>query len=291
MEQDIAKEVAESTSVLQEYLNQILHWIVSKAGSVIIVALFLFIGFKLVRLLIKVIKKSMERHHVEASVGGFIVSFIRILLYILVFVSAAGIMGFDVTSFVTILGTASLSVGLALQGSLSNLAGGVLLLVLKPFVVGDYIIENAGKQEGTVVSIDIFYTRLRTADNKIVVIPNGNLSASSLINVTTEGKRRLDIVVGISYDADIREVRTLLLELLKKDDRILKDEKIDIFVDNFDASAINMGIRVWTSSEHYWQLKWDLLEKIKYAFDEKKIAIPYQQVDIHVTEIEKDKIL
>jgi small conductance mechanosensitive channel len=180
-----------------------------------------------------------------------------------------------------VLGSAGLTVGLALQGSLSNFAGGVLILFMKPFQVGDYIITGA-KEEGTVMGIDIFYTHLLTPDNKRIVIPNGGLSNSSITNVTREPVRRLDILVSVDYSEDILKVKEILSKLVEKEDMVEKDRPVDIYVSSFDTSAISIGLRVWTATECYWQLKWKLLEEIKAAFEENKIVIPFNQLDVNM---------
>lgn len=180
----IEEAAADNKSKISEWLDKSLDWIAAKGVLLLLTLLFLFIGGKLIKLVIKILKKTFERRKISQSVAGFLTSFVRILLYALLFISAASIMGFQVTSFVTLLGVSSMTIGFGLQGSLANLAGGVLILILKPFDVGDYICENSTKMEGTVVGIDIFYTKLRTFDNRIVVIPNGSMSNTSIINST-----------------------------------------------------------------------------------------------------------
>ena len=173
-------------SKLEQYGDQLLDWLADKTFDIVVALLFLFIGMKVAKLIVKIVKKTFEKTTLEESVEGFLLSVIKGILYAVVFIMAISIVGVQVTTLVAILGTASLSIGLALQGSLANFAGGVLILIMKPFKVGDYIIENDKKCEGTVESIDIFYTKLKTYDNKIIVIPNGNITANSLINVTAD---------------------------------------------------------------------------------------------------------
>ena len=172
------------------------------------------------------------------------------------------------------------AIGLALQGSLANFAGGVLILLLKPFKVGDYIIQ--GGNEGTVYEISIFYTKLKTVDNKVVVIPNGILSNNTLTNVSHMEKRRVDVTVGISYDADIKLAKELLYQLAQRDESRLPEEDAVVFVDNLGASSVDIGVRVWVKSEDYWDTKWRLMENIKYILDENHISIPYQQIDVQI---------
>lgn len=278
--EEAAKSVEESAGIIKQTLDDLLNWIISKSGSVLIAILFIAVGLKVVGVFLKILKRSFERSRMEESVSGFLLSIIRVLGYVLVFITAATMVGFEVTSFVTILGTASLAIGLALQGALSNLAGGVLILLLKPFQLGDYIIENNKNNEGTVISIDIFYTRLRTHDNKVVVIPNGILADNSLVNLTDEIKRKVEIKISIAYDSDIQKVKNLVYEILSKDDRILEQEPKDVFIDSFDDSGMTLGIRAWVKTEDYWSVTWDLREKVKVVFDENEIEIPYNRLEV-----------
>lgn len=280
--EEAAKSVEESAGIIKDTLNNLLSWFISKSGSVLVAILFIVIGIKIVSAIVKIFKRSFERSKMEASVAGFLLSIIRVIGYILVFITAATIVGFEVTSFVTILGTASMAVGLALQGALSNLAGGILILMLKPFEIGDYIIENDKNTEGTVISIDIFYTRLLTHDNKMVVIPNGILTNNSLINLTNETKRKLELKISIAYDSDIKKVKELVHGILTEDGRILDDEPKDVFIDSFDDSGMTLGIRAWVKTEDFWSTTWDLREKVKTSFDKNGIEIPYNRLEVDV---------
>lgn len=267
---------------LEQYGDQLLDWLADKTFDIVVALIFLFVGMKVTKLLVKVIKRAFEKTAMEDSVEGFLLSLIKGILYVIVFVMAISIVGVQVTSLVAILGTASLSIGLALQGSLANFAGGVLILLMKPFKVGDYIIENDKKCEGTVEAIDIFYTKLRTYDNKIIVIPNGNITANSLINVTAEASRKLDISVGVSYDSNIKLVKDTLTDIVKGSSYYDKTKEMNIFVDSFQDSSIKMGIRCYVKTEDYWAAKWEILENIKEKFDENNIVIPYSQVEVTV---------
>lgn len=269
-------------SKIEQYLDELGDWLVDKMFDLLIAAVFLIVGFKLCKLIVKVIGRSFERSGLEHSVAGFLLSLIKGVLYSVVFIMAASIMGFQVTSLVTILGTASLAIGLALQGSLANFAGGVLILLMKPFRVGDYIIENDKGCEGTVESIDIFYTKLKTYDNKLVVIPNGNITSNSLVNVTAAGTRKLDISVGVAYDSDLKKVKDILTRVVKDSGYYREDQEFDVFVDSFQDSSIKMGIRFWVDSDHYWKAKWEVTEQIKLAFDEAGIVIPFTQMEVTV---------
>lgn len=282
--EEAAKNMEESAGIVRETLDDIIGWLISKSGSVLVAVLFIIIGLRLVSVFLKILRRSFERSKMESSVAGFLLSIIRVLCYTLVFITAAAIVGFEVTSFVTILGTASLAIGLALQGALSNLAGGVLILLLKPFELGDYIIENNKNNEGTVISIDIFYTRLRTHDNKVVVIPNGILADNSLVNLTNEFKRKVEVKIAIAYNSDIKRVKEIVYGLLNEDGRILDEEPKDVFIDSFDDSGMTLGIRAWVKTEDYWSTTWDLREKVKTAFDDNQIEIPYNRLEVDLLE-------
>ena len=235
-----------------------------------------------VKWVMKLVRKSFEKSRLDPTVSSFLGSIINILLYVLIFITVISIIGIQVTSFVTLLGTAGVTLGLALQGSLSNFAGGVLILVLKPFVIGDYIREDTHGNEGTVVSIDIFYTRLRTYDGKVIVIPNGTLSNTSLTNLTKQEKRRIDLNIPVEYNVDLKQVKSLLTKILDQETMVLQEEPRNIVLDAFEDSSMTVLIHVWVKTEDYWQAKWSLMEQIKNVFDEEGIVIPFNQLDVHM---------
>ena len=267
---------------LEEQMRRAGQWLMSKAGMVLLALICLVIGLRLVKWIMKVVRKSFGKSKLDPTVASFLGSIISILLYILVFITVISIMGIQVTSFVTLLGTAGVAIGLAVQGSLSNFAGGVLILILKPFVIGDYIKEDTHGNEGTVISIDIFYTRIRTFDGKVVVIPNGTLSNTSLTNLTKQEKRRIDLVVPVEYDADLRNVKKVLQDVVTSEPMVLQEEPIDIALDEFGDSALTVLVHVWVPTDAYWKTKWNLMEHIKLAFDAEKICIPFNQLDVHL---------
>lgn len=249
--------------------------------TVILTIIYVFIGKKLIKFLLNVLDKYFTRSSLEVSVKGFLSNFIKAVLYILlVTIIVIDVIGIQSSSVIALLGSAGLSIGLALQGGLSNFAGGVLILLLKPFRVGDYIISE--EYEGTVTAIDIFYTKLLTFDNRLLVMPNGTLSNSNIINVTNEPNRRIDILVPISYSEDVSHVKGLLKEIVMNNDKVLKEHEIEVFVSNFDPSALQLGVRVWVLKENYWPLRWELLEKIKNILDENKISLQITQMDVNI---------
>ena len=279
---DAVKEATYQVSIVGQYIQKLTDWCMSKLGSIVVAVIFMVVCFKLVKLLLRILRKSFERSKLDPSVAGFFISAVKIVLNVLIVLTAASIVGFQITSFITILGTAGVTLGLALQGSLSNLAGGLLILILKPFRVGDYIVENNTHCEGTVVSIDIFYTRLITFDNKSVVIPNGNISNTSLVNVTEHDMRRVDIPFSVAYDSDMEKVKRVTIETIKDVDGYLPDEQILFYIDEFADSGINMYVKFYATIEKFFDAKWDAMWKLKKAFDENDIEIPFNQMDVHM---------
>ncbi len=251
-------------------------------GLRIVLALVVFLlGMQVIKLLRRILKKSLTRGKVDVGVRQFTDSFVKAVLYILLIFMIARGFGVDAASVVALLGSAGVAIGLAVQGSLSNLAGGVLILILKPFLVGDYIIDAGGK-EGTVTEIQLFYTKLLTPDNRTVILPNGTLANGSLINITTDKYRRCDISVGISYSSDIGAARETLMELLAEDEAVLKDKEMRVVVDQLGNSAVELIVRCWFTNEEYWDGRYRLTEGIKYALDRAGIQIPYPQIDVHM---------
>lgn len=273
---------------MEMFLQNLIDTLPEKAmnlGSRILFAvLFFLIGVQFIKLVRKIVQKSMKHAGAETGVMQFMDSFIKTALYIVLIFMLAGSFGVDAASIVALLGSAGVALGLAVQGSLSNLAGGVLILMLKPFKVGDYILENTTGQEGTVSEIQIFYTRLMTPDNKMIILPNGTLANNSIVNMTAAKYRRMDIVVGISYQSDIAKAKQALLQVLEEDNAVMKDRDRQVFVAELAENAIDIGVRCFFANEDFWEGKWRITEKCKYALDEAGISIPYRQLDVHLKE-------
>lgn len=267
--------------MIEKFLRELPEKALRLGSRVLLSAIVLFIGIQLIKVIRRLIKRSLLKGNADQGVIQFIDSFLKFSLYAVLFVTIASGFGMDAASILALLGSAGVAIGLAIQGSLSNFVGGVLILLLKPFKVGDYIKEDANGNEGTVVSIELFYTKLTTPDNKIIVLPNGTLANSSLTNVTACDSRRLDIMVGISYDADIRQAKEVLQKVLDEENAVLKEKEHFVYVNELAESSVNLGVRCWLSMDDYWQGKWRLTEGIKYALDGAGIAIPYPQMDIH----------
>ena len=270
---------------IQELPEKALHL----GTRIVLSAIVLFIGVQLLKVVRRLVKKSLERGSADQGVIQFIDSFLKFSLYVVLLITIASGFGLDAASILALLGSAGVAIGLAIQGSLANFVGGVLILMLKPFKVGDYIKEDTNGNEGTVISIELFYTKLTTVDNRVIVLPNGTLANSSLTNVTACDSRRLDLKVGISYDADIRQAKEVLQKVLEEDEGVLKAKEHFVYVDELAESSVNLGIRCWFSMDGYWQGKWRLTENVKYALDEAGIGIPYPQMDLHLAGRKKGK--
>lgn len=273
---------SKNTGVISELLSKILDGALDIGMRILLAILTLLIGTQVVKLIRKFVKRVLTKAEADIGVVQFLDSFLKVALYVVLgFMIAAGF-GVDAASIVALLGSAGVAVGLALQGSLSNFAGGMLIIILKPFKVGDYIKEDSAGNEGTVSEIQFFYTKLLTPDNRTIVLPNGTLANTSLTNVTQADKRRLDVQVGISYDSDIKKAKEVLLGVLEKEKCALDDRDKKVFVDNLSERAVVMGLRCWVNKEDYWDVKWRLTENVKYALDEAGISIPFPQMDVHV---------
>lgn len=266
--------------VVKEQLYSLLPDVTAFCTTLVLAVVVYFIGSRIIKSVLKMNRRWAERRELDEGVKQFLHSLIKATLYLLLIFIILTLFGVTTASVVAILGSAGLTLGLALQGSLSNFAGGVIILLMKPFKVGDYIIEDTHKNEGVVEEISLFYTKLVTNDNKNIMIPNGVLANSSMTNVTTNGKRRVEILVGISYQADIRKAKEVLQKVLDEEEACLKDEETVVFVSELADSSVNMGIRFWTSTEEYWKARWRVTENIKYALDEHEIEIPFPQMDI-----------
>lgn len=250
--------------------------------KVLLVIVIFIIGHKLIGWVRSLIRRSMEHANTDAGIRQFADSLLKYGLHIMLVVVLANSLGIESTSMAALVASGGMTVSLAMQGSLSNLAGGILILTLKPFVVGDYIIEDTHKNEGTVKEIQIFYTKLATIDNKTIVIPNGALANNSLTNVTAKEYRQLDLRVDISYDADLKKTKQLLQGILENDPSIVSDKEINVFVDNLGNSSVVIGLRAWVKTEEYWESRWRILENVKLTLDKNHIEIPYNQLQVHL---------
>lgn len=276
-------EIVEDINKYQQYISEQLPVITKFCIKVVVAIAAFYIGQKLIKWILRTIRQSMEKIEIDKGVVQFTCSLSRIVLYALLVFQIATNFGVKESSVAALLGTAGVTIGLALQGSLTNMAGGMMILIFKPFQVGDYIIQDQnGGCEGTVAKIETCYTTLLSVDNRHVVIPNGTLSNSTIINVTARDKRKLEIKVGISYESDIRKAKEILEMLLKEDPDTKVDEDMVVFVDELAESAVVIGFRVWVATDNYWPAKWRLNQRIKEEFDAQGIVIPYNQLDVHL---------
>lgn len=281
---EATQEAVDKVSRLTQYVQDSIPSLISFGLQVIMALIVFFVGRLVIKWIRKIVRRSFERSGADKGVEQFVDSLLKYGLYALLIFTLISGLGFDTTSVAALVASSGVAIGLALQGSLSNFAGGVLILLLKPFAVGDYIIEDTNGKEGTVKEIQIFYTKLTTIDNKTIVIPNGMLTNNSITNASAKDERRLDLRVGISYDADIKKVKSVIENVLVKDASIIKNEQILVFVDDLADSAVVLGIRAWVKNEEYWDTRWRMLEKIKLALDENEIEIPYPQMTVHMLE-------
>ena len=244
----------------------------------------LLVGFWAIKIINKFANKAMTKGKVDVSLQKFIASLLSIGLKILLLISVAGMLGIATASFVAVIGAAGLAVGLALQGSLANFAGGVLILLLKPFKVGD-VIEAQG-HTGKVEQIQIFNTILKTPDNKTIILPNASVSNGNITNYSTEPRRRVDMTFGIGYDDDLKKAKQILQDMVENDDRILKDPAPVVVVSELADSSVNFAVRAWVNAGDYWDVYFDFQEKVKLTFDEQGISIPYPQQDVHLYQVQ-----
>lgn len=283
--QPVALQVQEDLQQLKPnvILETVKRWtpgLLSFGYRLLIAVIIILIGMRIIRSGRKVLQRTFERMDLDLSLSKFLISVLDAIAYALVFFIAADKIGIPSASIITLVGSAGLAIGLSLQGSLANFAGGILILVMRPFVVGNYII--CGSVEGTVQDIGLVYTTLMTVDNKKVTIPNGSLSNATLINVTVQEKRRVDIRVGISYSSNMKTAKAILEDVYRSHPLVLDEEDVTVFVDELADSAVMIGGRGWTKTEDYWKARCDITESIKERFDEAGIEIPFHQLDVNI---------
>ncbi|MEW6983686.1 mechanosensitive ion channel family protein [Colwelliaceae bacterium 6471] len=275
----------ESVEQLEHYM-QMLREMAMQFGSQIVVALVVFlIGLWMVKRITGVLNAAMTKKKVEITLHQFIVSFVSIALKLILVIITASMVGVETASLIAVLGAAGLAVGLALQGSLANFAGGILILFFKPFKAND-VIEAQG-YTGRVVEIQIFNTILRTLDNQRVIIPNGLLSNGCVKNLFVEETRRVDLTFGISYEDDLLKAKAVIQSVIDANEHILKSPQADVFISEHADSSVNILVRPWTQSENYWPVYFGMMEEVKLAFDREDITIPFPQRDVHMISASK----
>lgn len=279
---ELEEKIQNNPNFLKEYFESNLPNLVDFGINILIAIIIFLIGKKIIKIILNIINRGFDRAGADVGVKKFVKSVVNVLLYIILAMIIAGRFGIQATSIIAILGSLGIAVGLALQDSMSNLAGGILLILLKPFKTGDYIVEQSSGNEGTVKEISLYYTKIITVDNKMVSIPNGNLVNSSIINVTDRGSRRLDITVGIGYQSNIKKAKEILNIIIVNDEARLQREEYNVFVSELADSAVVLGVRMWVNTENYWTAKWRITEEIKLKFDENHIEIPFNQLDVNL---------
>lgn len=279
---ETTQEATEEVNVFIRYVQDHIPNLISFGIQVILAIVFFCIGRMIIRWIRKIAGRMLERSSADKGVEQFVDSLLKFGLYAILIFTIATKFGVDTASVAAIIASAGVAVGLALQGSLSNFAGGVLILLLKPFVVGDYIIEDNHNNEGTVREIQLFYTKLVTLDNRTVIIPNGMLTNNSLTNVTQMDERRLELKICISYEADLKNAKEVLRKVMNQEGRIDPNKEQNIFVDELGMDGVVIGIRGWVKTEEYWPVRWQMLENIKLALDAEGIDIPYHQIEIQM---------
>lgn len=290
---DVVQEIAETAqdpSKLKEYAGIIWELYGQKTIDflikVMLIILIYCIAVKIIKHLCKILRTYMEKLKVSPAAVSFVTSLMKVGLYLLLILNLAISLGVKESSVAALLASSGVAISLALQGGLSNFAGGVIILMLRPFSVGDYIIETSAGMEGTVKSIEMYYTKLATMDNREIVIPNSKLTGSAIVNVTSQDRRKLEIKVGISYNSDMKLAKSIMEHLAEEDVRIENEERV-CFVDSLGDSAVTIGLRGWVKTSEYWSVKWAMNEKIKNAFDQAGIEIPYNQLDVHIRNAEQ----
>lgn len=282
--ENIQQEVETQTGFAVNFLNENLPKAIDFGIGVIFALIIFAIGRVLINWARKIVRASIERSNADKGVEQFVDSCLKAGLYAVLILTIVVRFGVDTSSVAALLASGGVAIGLALQGSLSNFAGGVLILLLRPFTVGDYIIEHTDNLEGTVKEIQIFYTKLSTVDNKTIVIPNGTLSNNSLTNVTAMDLRRLDFYVRIGYDEDLKLTQKIIRDVLEQESEVIKDKEHTVFVDDLAESYVTLCVRLWLKSDVYWDIRAHIMEKTKLALDEAGIRFAGQKMEIVMKE-------
>ena len=261
-------------------LQKLLEFAASWGIKLLVALILLGIGLKLIRRFKKFIRTSPKLDKLDPGLRAFLASFANIALYVVLIITIASVLGIPATSFITILASCGVAIGLALQGSLSNFAGGLMLLFFKPFKVGDYV--QVAEEEGKVLEVSVVYTVILTADNKRITIPNGTLTNEVIINYSAEELRRVDMTFTTAYDCDIEKTKSVVMNVLKNHPLTLDDPEPVVRLSLHGESALTYTARAWCKNENYWEVKWGITEQVKEAFDKNSITIPYPQMDVHV---------
>lgn len=278
----IVETVTQDTSKLSTMWSQFVDKLVDFLPTLVTALIVLAVGYVIIKILMKLIAKGLKKSRLDVTLHGFIQSVLHIVLLILLLITVASTLGIPTATFVTVLGSAGLAISLALQDSLKNVAGGILILFSRPFTLGDYIEVEDQAVSGTVCEIGLVYTRLNTPDNKRIFVPNGQACNATIVNYSAEEKRRLDLIFSVSYDTDLEKAKGILRQIVENNPLALKDPEPMIRVCSHSANSVDIACRVWVESKHYWDLNFDLYEEVKKEFDKNQIEIPFNQVDMHI---------
>ena len=261
---------------LKDFIKDSNDFIIDLAVALVII----IVGFKIVSIIVNIMKKPHKYGKLDPTVKSFLISFMSIALKIFEVVIALQVIGISSASIVTVIGSCAVAIGLALQGGLSNIAGGIMILMFRPFKVGDFI--STGGYEGTVKAISIFYTKIITPDNKTVQLPNGILSNNNIVNYNVNGQRRIDLNFTVDYKSNVNQVKKVINSVIKKHEKILEDDRTIVRLSEHSESSLVFAVKVWVNAEDYWDVRYDLMEQIKDEFDKNHISIPFNQLDVHI---------
>ncbi len=281
---DISTELENITSIssqadVQAMMTSAIGWCAETGWNILVAVLIYFVGRFLIRFVMKLLRAFMERRNVDASVRTFLASTVSITLTVLLAIAIIGRLGIETTSFAALLASVGVAVGMSMSGNLQNLAGGLIILLLRPYKVGDYIDCSGGS--GTVAAIQIFHTVLRTTDNKLIYVPNGSLSSGSLTNYNSLDTRRIDWIVGVEYGEDYERVKSVILDIIARDSRILTSPAPYVALNALDSSSVNILIRVWVKSSDYWDVNYDMNAAVYAEFNKQGIGFPFPQLTVH----------
>ena len=268
---------------MEQVWDKLYDWATLYGLKIIGAIAIIVIGRIVAGIIASIVKKLLRKSNTDETLSGFLVSMTRIALMTFIFIAALGTLGVQTASFVAILGAAGLAVGFALQGSLSNFAAGVMIMIFRPFTKGDYV--EAGGTAGSVQGVRLFSTVLHTPDNKKVIVPNSKITGDNIINYSAQENRRVDLVFGIGYGDDIKLAKDTLVQILDEDPRVLKDPAPTVAVSELADSSVNFVVRPWVKTADYWAVYFDITEKVKLTFDQKGISIPFPQQDVHMHQV------
>ncbi len=266
--------------IVRQYLDQLPDMAFTLAVRSVLALILFVVGSRLIAFLRRLIKRALVRSGASTEAKQFLDSVLKAVLHVILILLILQVFGLEAASIATVIGSVGVTIGLAIQGSLGNCIGGILILTLRPFKVGDYIIEDTHQNEGVVEQITIFYTRLCTVDNRIVLIPNGTLANSSMTNVTGAPFRRVDLTISISYDSDVKTARQVVKQIAAAHPLVCQERDVSVYVDHFEDSGVALLIFFWAKTQDYWQARFEMLEQIREGFDAAGVRIPYPRVDV-----------